>query len=73
MAKDKIPTRGRVILEEIKSRNYEIRDVKGKAIEIPESGSLGLLAQGYLGVLAVRKKRKEILDAKEAKETKNKE
>lgn len=67
MEKDKTPSRGRDILEEIKSRNYEIRDEKGRVMEIPEDGSLGLLAQGYLGVLAVRKKRKEILDAKETK------
>lgn len=60
MVKVKTPNRGRKILEEIKSRNYVIRDEKGKAIEVPESGSLGLLAQGYLGILAVREKRKEL-------------
>jgi len=65
MVKDKEFSRGRVILEEIKSRNYVIRDEKGRVIEVPEKGSLGLLAQGYLGILAVRKKRKEILESKE--------
>jgi len=71
MAKDKASNRGREVLEEIKSRRYEIRDENGKVIEVPEKGSLGLLAQGYLGVLAVRKKRKEILEQKE-KENKSK-
>ncbi len=59
MAKTEKPTRGRVILDEIKRRDYIIRDENGKVIEVPEKGSLGLLAQGYLGVLAVRRKRKE--------------
>jgi len=65
MINDKKTNRGREILEEIKSRDYEIHDENGRVIEVPEKGSLGLLAQGYLGVLAVRKKRKEILETKE--------
>lgn len=59
MDPDKKYDKGRAILEEIKKRKYEIRDEHGHIIEVPEKGSLGLLAQGYLGVLAVRKKRKE--------------
>lgn len=35
-----------------------------KAFEVPEQGSLGLLALGYVGLVAWRNKRKEVKQKK---------
>lgn len=37
----------------------ELRTEDGQYFEIPEGGSLGLLALGYVGVMLWREKRKE--------------
>lgn len=43
----------------------------GEAFDIPEGGSLGLLALGYVGVMLWREKRKEIQKQKLANKTMN--
>lgn len=45
-----------------KSEEIQILGTDGKPVEIPEEGSIGLLALGYVGLLAWRKKRKEVAD-----------
>jgi len=37
------------------------RTEDGKAFEVPEEGSLGLLALGYVGLMAWRQKRQEAM------------
>ena len=44
------------------SNNLKIQTEAGKNYEIPFEGSLGLLASGYLGIMAWRQKRKEVLE-----------
>jgi hypothetical protein len=41
----------------------------GEPFEIPEGGSLGLLALGYIGVMLWREKRKEIQMKNQMKKT----
>jgi len=45
-----------------------MKNEKEKEFEIPEQGSLGLLAIGYAGLVAWRKKRKEVEQKKAKKE-----
>lgn len=45
-----------------KSDEIQLMDKDGKPVEIPVEGSIGLLALGHIGLLAWRKKRKEVAD-----------
>ena len=45
------------ILEDLYSKDYSFTKSDRTRVEIPKSGSLGLLAYGYLGIIAVRKAR----------------
>ena len=47
------------IIKELYERRYEFKLHEGKNMEIPVKGALGLLAIGYEGLIAWRKKRKE--------------
>lgn len=38
-------------------KDYNIKNKDGKNLDVPESGSLGLLAIGHRGLIAWRKKR----------------
>lgn len=51
-------------LKALQEADFEFKDSEGKNIEISEKGGLGLLAIGYKGIVAVRKKRmqKQTLD-----------
>ena len=46
------------ILKELYDREYVFKDENGNEFDVPESGSLGLLAIGYQGLIAWRKKRR---------------
>jgi len=50
------------ILKNLYSVDFEILTPDNKKMKIPESGSLGLLALGYKGLIAWRKAKKENLD-----------
>ncbi len=43
------------------SGSLAIKTEKGSAYDIPVEGSLGLLASGYLGIMAWREKRKGVM------------
>ncbi len=47
------------ILTKLYSKEYSFTKNDGTKIEIPKTGSLGLLSYGYIGVIAVRKARGE--------------
>ena len=47
------------ILTKLYSKDYSFTKNDGTQIEIPKTGTLGLLAYGYIGVIAVRKARNE--------------
>lgn len=40
--------------------SIELKTEHGEPFEIPEGGSLGLLALGYIGIMLWREKRREI-------------
>lgn len=61
-------TKGLEILNKLNSQDLVFRDEDGKLLDIPVKGSLGLLALGYKGVLAVKKKRKSIVDSQKVNE-----
>lgn len=42
------------------------RTQDGEVFEVPEEGSLGLLALGYIGLMAWRQKRQEVMQQKRA-------
>lgn len=44
-------------LKKILDPEYEFKDEMGRKMEVSPKGSLGLLAVGYKGIVAVRKKR----------------
>jgi hypothetical protein len=48
------------IIEKLKNTKFIFLDEEKKEIEINEKGSLGLLAKGYKGVIALRMKRQLI-------------
>lgn len=56
---DKTKTSKEIINNLINS-DFEFKDEKGNIIDIPKKGSLGLLASGYKGLIAVRKKRNKL-------------
>ncbi len=45
------------LLKELYDQEYNFTDANGKSFPIPESGSLGLLAMGYQGLIAWRKEK----------------
>jgi hypothetical protein len=50
----------RLIFGTMKEKNNPVLPNAGHTYEIPAEGSLGLLALGYRGLLAWRKKREEV-------------
>ena len=48
------------IINELINSDFKFRDENGNEIDIPKSGNLGLLASGYKGLVAVRKKRNRL-------------
>ncbi len=48
------------------------RTKDGEDFEIPEEGSLGLLALGYVGLMAWRQKRNEVREQKSASNSQEK-
>lgn len=50
----------------MKNQNIELKTEHGEAFDIPEDGSLGLLALGYIGVMLWREKRQQIQLEKQA-------
>ena len=57
----------RQIVKKMYSDENDLRTSDGKKIEVPVEGSLGLLALGYRGVIAVKKKRRNILKEQKTK------
>ncbi len=49
----------------MKEQSITLKTVDGKAYDIPEGGSLGLLALGYVGVMLWREKRHKIQKEKQ--------
>lgn len=45
------------ILKDLYSKDFSFTNQNGDRVEIPKNGNLGLLAYGYIGVIAVRKAR----------------
>ncbi len=45
------------IIEKLMASDFIFKDENGNIIDTPASGSLGHLAMGYKGLIAVRKKR----------------
>ena len=45
----------------------QLQTEKGDSFEVPEDGSLGLLALGYVGVMLWREKRREVQAQKNQK------
>ncbi len=52
----------------MKEKKIQLRTEHGEPFEIPEGGSLGLLALGYTGLMLWREKRREVQEQK-AKQT----
>jgi hypothetical protein len=48
------------IINNLINSDFEFKDENGNAIDIPKTGNLGLLASGYKGLVAVRKKRNKL-------------
>ncbi len=48
------------IIKQLYDDDYKMTTTDGKEFIIPPEGNLGLLALGHKGLIAVRKKRKEI-------------
>ncbi len=48
------------IIEDLYKQNFVLKDENGDKFEIPEEGSLGLLAIGYKGLIAWRKKKIQV-------------
>lgn len=47
------------LLKQLHEENYDILLPDGRKFDIPEEGSLGLLALGYKGVIAWKKKKSQ--------------
>lgn len=45
------------LIKKMYNESAKIQTIEGKSIEIPEKGSLGLLALGYKGIIAWKKKK----------------
>ena len=52
------------IINELIKSDFVFKDENGNTIDIPEKGNLGLLASGYKGLIAVRKKRNKLKTVK---------
>lgn len=50
---------GKEIVKDLYSKDFVFHDENNKVFKIPIEGSLGLLADGYKGVIALRKHRRE--------------
>jgi hypothetical protein len=55
----------------IKSDTPPLKTEDGDAYDIPENGSLGLLAMGYVGIMLWRNKRALVKNKREATKTNN--
>ena len=49
---------GKEIIKELYEKDFVFVDENNKAFDVPLYGSLAMLAEGYRGLIAVRKKRK---------------
>jgi len=48
------------IINDLINSDFTFKDKNGNIINVPKSGNLGLLASGYKGLIAVRKKRNKL-------------
>lgn len=52
--------KSKTILDNLLNADFEFINERGEKFEVSPKGSLGLLASGYKGLVAVRKKRKQL-------------
>ncbi len=57
MSTKKVSNESEKLLKELYSQDYTFTTPDGKPFPIPKSGSLGLLAMGYQGLIAWRKQK----------------
>lgn len=55
----KAPTTSELFIDQLYSQEANFVDEKGEAVEIPESGFIGLLTTGYKGTMMLRKARNQ--------------
>jgi len=52
------------LIRKLRQSDFIFKDEKGHSIDVPKSGNLALLAIGYRGLIAVRKKRNQFKTSK---------
>lgn len=58
--------------EKMNNNTLQLKTEHGQNFDIPEGGSLGLLALGYVGVMLWREKRQQMAKGKQQKSTPSK-
>ena len=61
---DKSTKLSQQLINKLRQSDFIFKDEKGHFIDVPKSGNLALLAIGYKGLIAVRKKRNQFKTSK---------